>query len=223
MKGFTLAAIAAALLTVNAPVLADDDWHGGGHGGSYNGHGEGHSGGPGEGHGGPPHGDGHGPGYGPATEPQGKNNHGRREHYGNGSDYRGGYNAHYGGYAHPGYYYPHPYYGHPYYGHPYYPYRSVGYPHYGGYPAYPYYGQHHNNDNHSDWPAYLIGGAVLGSVLTNVYHNSQAQQAAPAYQTYGAPQGRRLLRDLNGNCYERTTDGAGNELRSELPRSECNW
>ena len=86
-----------------------------------------------------------------------------------------------------------------------------------------YYGHHHNNNNNSDWPAYLVGGAILGSVLTNVYHNSQAQQVAPANQVIAAPQGRRLLRDLNGNCYERTTDGYGNELRTELPPSQCNW
>jgi hypothetical protein len=38
-----------------------------------------------------------------------------------------------------------------------------------------------------------------------------------------APQGRHLLRDLNGNCFERTTDANGNELRTELPPSQCNW
>jgi hypothetical protein len=116
--------------------------------------------------------------------------------------------------------YHRPYYPAPYYGRAYYP-RAVGYPAYYGYPY--YYGNHHNNDNNSDWPAYLIGGAVLGSVLTNVYHNAQVQQV-PAQQVVVAPQqGRRLLRDLNGNCYDRSTDANGNELRTELPPSACNW
>ena len=252
MKRIMLAAIAVALVAINPAASADPGWNAGGHGGgSHNGgnNGGGNSGGGYHG------GDGHGPGYHPpsAPSPQGKNNAGRRPHYGNGSNngyyagypYQGKNNAgrrpHYGNgspnyyagypyhggpyhgggypykgwYGHAGYYYPRPYYGHPYY-----PYRPVG-----GYYGYPYYyGQHHNNNNNSDWPAYLIGGAILGSVLTNVYHDSQAQQyAAPANQVIVAPQGRRLLRDLNGNCYERSTDSAGNELRTELPPSECNW
>lgn len=251
MKRFMLAAIAVALVAINPAAFADPGWNGsnGGHGGGSN-------------HGSKPGNGGHGgPGYHPpsAPPPQGKNNAGRRPHYGNGSNYNGGnyhtgypypqgknnagrrphygngsgnYQAGYpyhGGYPYRGGYPYKGWYGHPgyyparYYGGPRYPYRPIGYPYpaYYGY-GYPYYG-HHNNNNNSDWPVYLIGGAVLGSVLTNVYHDSQAQLVAPATQVYAPPQGRHLLRDLNGNCYERTTDAAGNELRTELPASECNW
>ncbi len=221
MKRFVLAAITLALVAVNPAASADRGSNGGG--GSY--HGGGNSGGNSY-HGTPS-----------APPPQGKNNAGRRPHYGNGSGNNGYYagnppqgknNAgrrpHYGNGS--GYYYPARYpnkgYGHyPYYpARPYYGYRPIGYPAYYGYP---YYYGNHNNNNNSNWPAYVIGGAVLGSVLTTVYNNSQTQQVAPVNQVVVAPQGRHLLRDLNGNCYERSTDGAGNELRTELPPAACNW
>lgn len=36
-------------------------------------------------------------------------------------------------------------------------------------------------------------------------------------------QGVSLLRDSNGNCFERIRDRFGNETRTELPRSSCNF
>jgi len=36
-------------------------------------------------------------------------------------------------------------------------------------------------------------------------------------------QGVSLLRDSNGNCFERVRDRFGNETRTELPRSSCNF
>ena len=117
-------------------------------------------------------------------------------------------------------------------------YRYAGYGNYWrGYRPYryaPYYGYY--NNNHSDEAAYLVGGLVVGSLLTNAYYRSQQTpvyttqtvvQPAPVVvqstQVVGQGQGRRLLRDLNGDCFERTTDAAGNELRTQLPASECNW
>jgi hypothetical protein len=231
------------MVAINPAASADPGSNGGGRGGSYQGggnHGGGNHGGKGGGsyhgggnhrgndggsyhdggkgggsyHGGGYSGGGHGPVYPPpkSAYPSQKAYRQARFNY---PPYPAPY---YRPYQRP--YYPAPYYGRPYYGRPYYP-RPVGYPAYYGSPY--YYGNHHNNNNNSDWPAYLIGGAVLGSVLTNVYHNSQVQQV-PAQQVMVAPQqGRRLLRDLNGNCYDRSTDANGNELRTELPPSACNW
>ena len=34
---------------------------------------------------------------------------------------------------------------------------------------------------------------------------------------------RRLLRDINGNCFERKIDQAGTELRIQRPATECSW
>jgi hypothetical protein len=33
----------------------------------------------------------------------------------------------------------------------------------------------------------------------------------------------RLLRDQSDNCYEVTVDEDGNELRTQVPASECDW
>jgi hypothetical protein len=107
-----------------------------------------------------------------------------------------------------GYYYPRAH------ARPYYPYAG-----------YPYYGHHNNNNNSNSNVAYAIGGLALGAILMNVYSHNRAPNYTQqqTYQAPPAPQGRHLVRDLNGNCYERTTDAAGNELRTELPPSACNW
>ena len=232
MKRFMLAALTVAMVAINPAASADSGSNGGGRGGGGSYHGGGgnrgggnHDGGNGGGsyhggggnhggngggsyHGGYP-GGGHGPVY-----PPPKSAYPSQKAY---RQARFNYPAYPAPYYRP---YYRPYYPAPYYGRAYYP-RPVGYPAYYGYPY--YYGNHHNNNNNSDWPAYLIGGAVLGSVLTNVYQNSQVQQV-PAQQVVVAPQqGRHLLRDLNGNCYDRSTDANGNELRTELPPSACNW
>jgi hypothetical protein len=92
---------------------------------------------------------------------------------------------------------------------PYRPYRAYVYP------------QHKNNDNHSEWPVYLVGGIVLGALLTSAFPGTRPA----AYQSSSAPiandPGRHLFRDANGNCYERQTDSSGNEMRIELPPSAC--
>jgi hypothetical protein len=124
--------------------------------------------------------------------------------------YHGGNDGYHGGYWHGG--------GYGYY-HP------VGY-----YPYYPYYGYHHNNNNYNNGIYYALGGLVLGGLLTNTYYqNHVVTQPVYVQQTYqpaaviAVPQGRHFVKDLNGNCYERTTDGAGNEMRTELPPANCNW
>lgn len=97
--------------------------------------------------------------------------------------------------------------------------------------------RHNNND-----AAYLIGGLVLGSVIThavtnrydrprhyNRYSNREVvyvnqPQTVRTYSTSTPPrQGRSLYRDLEGNCFERLDDGAGNELLQELPEGSCDW
>ncbi len=139
-------------------------------------------------------------------------------HGGHGNGHYGHYRGH-GGYGYKGYRYA----GYGTYWRGYRPYRYA-----------PYYGYYNNNDN--DEAAYLVGGLVVGSLLTNAYYRSQQTpvyttqtvvQPAPVVvqstQVVVQGQGRRLLRDLNGDCFERTTDAAGNELRTQLPASECNW
>ena len=95
--------------------------------------------------------------------------------------------------------------------------------------GYRYYGGHHhnNNNNDDDW-AWALGGLVLGGIVGHGISQAHAQpaviQSTPVYsQPYPPATGRRLLRDLQGRCYDIGTDAAGNELRTELPPSECNW
>ncbi len=205
MKRFIFAAIAIALVTIN-PALADDGGSrghghgnpsmGGGHQGGARGHNPGYNG--------------HNPGYNPGHAGSGYRPAHRPAHAG--YRYNGANNYRWNGY--------------PRYSSGYYPYRPayhpVRYPYYG----YPYY-QHHNNNNNNDSAAYLVGGLLVGSLLTNAYHNAQTtvytQPAVPTNQGTGAAQGRHLLRDLSGNCYEVTIDGAGNELRTQLPPAQCNY
>jgi hypothetical protein len=93
------------------------------------------------------------------------------------------------------------------------------------------YGHHHGDD---DDAAYLIGGLLVGGLVTHAYYRSRPVYATPYPSTivyretiYPPPpvliSGRRLLRDLEGRCYELQADGQGNELRTELPASACNW
>ena len=114
--------------------------------------------------------------------------------------------------------------------------RGYGGRHYGGhYRGYSggYYGGHHHN-----YAPYFVGGMLLGAMLTPpryyppptqvVYVQRPTVVAAPQV-VYAQPQaspsavGRRLLRDLNGDCFERRFDGSGNELRTQLPAAECVW
>ncbi len=103
-----------------------------------------------------------------------------------------------------------------------------------------YYRSHRRHSNND--AAYLIGGLVLGSVIThavtnrydsprryNTYSNREVvyvnqPQTVRTYSTSApAVQGRRLYRDLDGNCFERLNDAAGNELLQELPEGACEW
>lgn len=77
---------------------------------------------------------------------------------------------------------------------------------------------------------YLVGGLVLGSLLSSssyrepvtrtrevVYIKQSASRSTPLTT------GRRLLKDLEGNCFERKTDSNGDEIRVQLEASECNF
>jgi hypothetical protein len=98
-------------------------------------------------------------------------------------------------------------------------------PHY----RYSGYRHHKNNDNDDDAWAWALGGLLVGGLVTHGIHQARAASAVSTsvYQApYPAPApatGRRLLRDLEGRCYEILSDAAGNELRSELPPRACSW
>jgi len=93
-----------------------------------------------------------------------------------------------------------------------------------------HYGGHHYSSHHSD-AGWLLGGFVLGSMLTRPYYRSEPVVRTreivyvkdPATNSTIAVTGRRLLKDLEGNCFERTVDEDGNELRVQLDPGECNF
>lgn len=131
-----------------------------------------------------------------------------------------------------------------------------GYENYGGYNNYgdnyghnyshdyrhdSYRGGHHRSRgrHHGREALFLAGGLIVGSVLTNAYHNSYERRVVrqPVYrevvydsspivrstQVIRQNEGRRLFRDRNGDCFERTTSANGEELLVELDRSTCAW
>ena len=82
----------------------------------------------------------------------------------------------------------------------------------------------------------FVGSVVLSSLLLQPVRDRSVERMV--YRTQEAPYAnevvhagktrytsaisrRRLLRDLEGNCFERTINGAGDEVRIELDPSEC--
>ncbi len=102
----------------------------------------------------------------------------------------------------------------------------------------PYYGSRHGHHN-SHNAEYLIGGLALGAILTSSYYRTPRYIESGYYETQRAVSypaerivyrsaapavaGRRLLRDLEGRCWEKQLDDRGDELRIELPAEECDW
>jgi len=113
-------------------------------------------------------------------------------------------------------------------------YRNHGYNDYRGGHHYRSHGRGHGRE-----ALYLAGGLVVGSALTHAYHTSYAPRTfrQPVYrevvyesspivrstQVIRQTEGRRLFRDRNGDCFERTTSAYGEELLVELDRSACAW
>lgn len=98
------------------------------------------------------------------------------------------------------------------------------------------HGSYHGGNRYSGpgYPAQaFVGGLLLGTLLAPpryvvtappvVYVPQPAPVVVPTPPPIAAATGRRLLRDINGNCFERQVDGAGREIRLSLPPSECAW
>jgi hypothetical protein len=100
------------------------------------------------------------------------------------------------------------------------------------------YNNHYSHHRHNN----LVGGLVLSSLLsypryssnhydTVVYKSTPVTHTRkvvyvdkPVYRnTTLVTSGRRLLRDLEGNCFERITSEAGDEIRVQLEAEECNF
>lgn len=94
-----------------------------------------------------------------------------------------------------------------------------------------YYGGHngHHGSHDNEW-GYFVGGAILGSLLTYPRYQAPVRETREiVYVKETAPRrtsssvGRRLLKDLEGNCFERVRDEEGNEIRVQIEASACNF
>ncbi|HEY0961681.1 MAG TPA: hypothetical protein VGE69_04925 [Pseudomonadales bacterium] len=65
-------------------------------------------------------------------------------------------------------------------------------------------------------PRYRSGNTVI--VNQNTYINNE-----PRVVHRSTRNSTSLLRDVSGRCYERSYDSRGNEIRIELPSSNCNF
>ncbi len=104
-----------------------------------------------------------------------------------------------------------------------------------------YYGNRHSRRGHYDSGSF-VGGLVLGSLFsypryssrnheTVIYRNVPATRTreivyvdkSESQNTAPVTSGRRLLRDLEGNCFERLVGEKGDEIRLQLNAGECNF
>ena len=103
------------------------------------------------------------------------------------------------------------------------------------------YGNYYPRNRRYDTGSF-VGGLVLGSLFSYPRYSSRNYERvvyrdAPPTRTReivyvdnsstlsAAPvaSGRRLLRDLEGNCFERIVDEQGDEIRVQLKAEQCNF
>jgi hypothetical protein len=112
--------------------------------------------------------------------------------------------------------------------------RGHGYRYYGGHNGGHGYGHgyRHGSGHHGSHDgAYLVGGLVLGSLISHAYHRRQDPYVVretrvvhrTSERTSERPVGRRLYKDRNGDCFERNYNAAGDEILVELDPNECAW
>lgn len=122
--------------------------------------------------------------------------------------------------------------GHGYGHHGYDGYRGGHYRGHGGYYARPYRSARRHRSHHGE---YLVGGILLGSLIANSVHRAHSYQRPyverrvyqPTRTVYTERSSetvtRRLLRDVNGDCFELYTAQDGSEVRESIAREECSW
>ncbi|MGI9283943.1 MAG: hypothetical protein ACR2P1_00990 [Pseudomonadales bacterium] len=84
--------------------------------------------------------------------------------------------------------------------------------------------------HHSYHGEYLVGGILLGSLIANSVHRAhnhpryvERRVYQPARTVRTETINRRLLRDVNGDCFELYTAEDGSEVRDPIAREECSW
>ena len=69
----------------------------------------------------------------------------------------------------------------------------------------------------------IWGGPARQSAIINNTYVQPARTTSTVITRSAAPVGSSLLRDIEGRCFEREIDSYGNETRTELPASACNF
>jgi hypothetical protein len=120
----------------------------------------------------------------------------------------------------------------------YHPQQQHGYYYNDGWSRHHYDRRHHRDRNNEG--LYLLGGVLVGSLVTHAVHESRRApriSSRPVYRetTYESgpvvrstrivrgAEGRRLFRDRDGNCFERTRSAYGEEVLVEIDRAACAW
>ncbi|MGR9090226.1 MAG: hypothetical protein ACU85U_06565 [Gammaproteobacteria bacterium] len=108
-----------------------------------------------------------------------------------------------------------------------------GYRHGGNHFSQGYHRGGYGYSGHGHYAQSLVGGLLLGALLAPprtvvvpppvVYVPQPAPVVVATPPPVAVASGRRLLRDINGNCFERQIDAAGREVHLSLPPSECAW
>jgi|GEM_PF-2013448 len=102
-----------------------------------------------------------------------------------------------------------------------------------------HYDRSHRRDRNKEG-LYLLGGVLIGSLVTHAIHESRREPRVSRQPVYRetvyesspvvrstriarSADGRRLLRDRNGDCFERTTSAYGESVLVEVDHRECAW
>ena len=96
-----------------------------------------------------------------------------------------------------------------------------------------YYPRHYRRTHRqrSHRGEYLVGGILLGSLIANSVNRAHSYPRQHVEQRVYQPTrtvrtetiDRRLLRDVNGDCFELFTARDGSEVRDPIAREECRW
>ncbi|PCH61745.1 MAG: hypothetical protein COC19_04400 [SAR86 cluster bacterium] len=88
-------------------------------------------------------------------------------------------------------------------------------------------------NNHHGSSSSFFGGLILGSIFSPGYSSRRYDYREPVVtreiiyvdkpSQVSNPVGRRLLKDLEGNCFEVRQDDNGDEIRLQLEAEECSF
>ena len=88
---------------------------------------------------------------------------------------------------------------------------------------------YNNNPGIRSWSNYGSSWSAAPRVITRsrapvvIYQNNYFNRSGSVTSRLPSQSDTSLLRDVQGRCFEREYDSRGNEMRTELPSSACNF